>query len=273
MRRVLGAMLAATVLAGCAARPPAAQPAPVRVLVYNMHAGKDAGGADNLARVAALAQGADLVLLQEVDRGTRRSGKVDQLAELARRTGFHGAFGKTLDYQGGEYGIGVLSRWPIRSDTLIRLRVDPPQERAGGAYEPRGMLHVGVDAPQGPIEVLNTHLDAAGDDRYRRQEVATVIAHAARLRAENPFVIVGGDFNAEPGSAVIARMAENGWTDAWAECGGEDGRTYPSDTPTKRIDYLFLSPALRCETVQVIATEASDHRPLRVRLSPARGWR
>src|SRR6185436_15414792 len=74
----------------------------------------------------------DIVLFQEVDKVMRRSGNVDQPAEYARRTGYHVAFGRSLYYDGGEYGIAILSRWPIRDDTTIHLPVEPPQERSGG---------------------------------------------------------------------------------------------------------------------------------------------
>ena len=57
-----------------------------------------AGGVDNLERVAQLIRetSADVVLLQEVDKGTRRSGGVDQPAVLSRLTGLHVAFGRRL---------------------------------------------------------------------------------------------------------------------------------------------------------------------------------
>jgi endonuclease/exonuclease/phosphatase family metal-dependent hydrolase len=251
------------------AAPATARPAPadtLRVLVYNIHAGKDAAGEGNLERVAGLIRetGADLVLLQEVDRGTRRSGGVDQLAVLERRTGRVGAFGKTLDYQGGEYGIAVLSRWPVARDTLIRLPVEPAQVRAGGSREPRGVLRVRVDAPSGRLEVLNTHLDASPDGAHRRQEVETVLRVAEELRAGEAAVLIGGDLNAEPGSPTVGRLAGTGWVDGWRACGEGDGRTYPADEPSKRIDYLFLEPGGSCAAARVLATEASDHRPLLV---------
>lgn len=247
----------------------------VRVLVYNIHAGKDAAGADNVERVASLIRGtaADVVVLQEVDRETRRSGGVDQLAVLERLTGLHGAFGRTLDYQGGGYGIAVLSRWPVESDSLIRLPVDPPQARGEGVYDPRGAHAARLGAPGG-LAVLNTHLDPSADDRYRRQELETLLEAADRLRAERPFTLMAGDFNAEPGSAVIDRVSGAGWTDAFASCGVGDGGTYPADAPVKRIDYLFLAPGLECERAEVLETTASDHRPLLVtvrRSSVARG--
>lgn len=238
----------------------------LRVLVYNIHAGKDAAGEENLERVAGLIReiGVDLVLLQEVDRGTWRSGVVDQLAVLERRTGLIGAFGKTLDYQGGDYGIAVLSRWPVVRDTLIRLPVEPAQARAGGSREPRGVLRVRVDAPSGPLDVLNTHLDASPDGAHRRQEVATVLRVAGELRAGEGAVLIGGDLNAEPGSPTVGRLTGAGWVDAWRACGEGDGRTYPADEPTKRIDHLFLEPGVSCAGARVLAADASDHRPLLV---------
>ncbi len=272
-------LAAALFTAGCATHGPGAEspaPAQVRVLVYNIHAGKDAAGVENLERVAELVRssGADLVLLQEVDRGTRRSGNVDQLSELERRTGFHGAFGRTLDYQGGEYGIAVLSRWPISGDTLHPLAVEPAQERAGGSYEPRGALSLMAAAPGGRLGVVNTHLDASGDDRYRRQEVAGVLAAVERLRGETPWVVVGGDFNAEPDTRVIEHMRAAGWTDAWRACGDGDGDgdgyTFSMATPVKRIDYLFLAPGLTCASAEVVESTASDHRPLLVVVTPSK---
>src|SRR5687768_2521432 len=90
--------------AGCASAG-TGERAPLRVMSYNIHAGKDAAQVHNLERVAELIRsaGADIVLLQEVDRGTERAARQDHLAELARLTGMHSGFGKSLDYQGGLY--------------------------------------------------------------------------------------------------------------------------------------------------------------------------
>lgn len=227
---------------------------PLRVMVFNIHAGKDAAGVDNLERVAALIRStnADLVLLQEVDRGTTRSGGVDQLAVLMRLTNLHGVFGKSLDYQGGEYGIATLSRWPITAHDIIPLRVDPPQTRAGGSLEPRIALVVETRG----LRLLNTHLDASREDTYRLQEIDRL------LGTKNDLHLAGGDFNSVPESTVQERVRASGLRDAWLECGGTDGLTYPADTPVKRIDYLFLSRGYGCGSATVLESTASDHRPL-----------
>lgn len=266
------AFLLAAAATGCAStspRPGSAGGRAVRVLVYNVHAGKDASGADNLARVAALVRSvdADVVLLQEVDRRTERSGRVDQPATLARLTGYAAAFGRTLDYQGGEYGIALLSRWPIVRDTLVPLPIEPPQARAGGSYEPRGALIVTVAAPGGaPLAIVNTHLDASRDDAWRRQEIRTVLAIADSLRAAGTPTLVGGDLNSTPESAVQEAVRAGGLRDAWTECGRGDGLTYPADSAIKRIDYLYLTGGATCAEATVPRSDASDHRPLLVRV-------
>lgn len=254
MTRLFRRLLLLILLAGCASVD-----APLRILTYNIHAGKDAGGRDNLERVAAViaSSKADIVLLQEVDRNTTRSGKVDQLAELTRLTGMHGRFGKSLDYQGGEYGIAILSRWPITASEIVPLRVEPPQERAGGSQEPR----VGFVVVTNALRVVNTHLDASRDDGYRLQEVPQVLAAGRDA-------IVGGDFNANPDSAVHDAVLRAGLRDAWSECGRRgNGMTYPATPPQKRIDYLFLGRGTRCVEAMVLETDASDHRPLLVELA------
>ena len=274
MRRSrLAPLLLLGLVAACAPAPAAAPRAPLRVLLYNIHAGKDAAGVRSLEGVARVVRDAraDLVLLQEVDRGTERSGGEDQVATLERLTGLHGAFGRTLDYQGGEYGIAVLSRWPIAADTLHPLPVRPPQERAGGSHEPRGALHAVVAAPGGPIHLLNTHLDASRDDAYRLQEAPRVHALAERLRAGGALVLAGGDLNTTPGTPTLAALAAGGWRDAWAVCGRGDGFSFPAEHPVRRIDFLLLPPGAGCRSAAVLDALASDHRPVLFVLDRPRG--
>lgn len=251
-------------MAGCAA-PRVAPTAPLRIATFNIHAGKDTGGTDNLERLAAWVQAErpDVLLLQEVDVRTTRSGNIDQPARLVADVGGFVAFGKTLDFQGGQYGIAVWSRFPIRRHALRHLPIDPPQARAGGSHEPRGALVVEIDAPGGPLAIVNTHLDASGSDTYRRQEAATLVTLVDSLRRSgHRRVFVGGDFNATPESAVIAQVRADGWTDAWAACGSGDGFSFSARQPVKRIDYLWLVGGRGCATARVSADTLSDHRAL-----------
>ena len=70
---------------------------------------------------------ADVVLLQELDvftnrqpRVTPKAGSVNYMAELEGYTKMHGIFGRTIYYRGGEYGIGILSKYSF--EISIRKR-------------------------------------------------------------------------------------------------------------------------------------------------------
>ena len=110
------ALLLGLCLVSCAQRPdPAPAPQRLRVVTYNIHHSRGVDGRVDTARIAALLGriGADVVGLQEVDRGVRRTQGRDLARELATQLGMHFAFGKNLDYQGGDYGNALLSRFPI----------------------------------------------------------------------------------------------------------------------------------------------------------------
>jgi endonuclease/exonuclease/phosphatase family metal-dependent hydrolase len=266
--RRLGLLITAICAICCSAcaLPFVEQDRSVRVMVYNIHAGKDAGGQPNLDEVArlVLAHDADLVLLQEVDRGTRRSGGVDQLQVLMDATEFGGAFGRTLDYDGGEYGIAALSRDGFGYEDTVPLRVLPPPARAGGSHEPRGALVTIANTRLGRWQTITTHLDASASDDYRQQEADRLGTLIRARRATGLPLMLGGDMNATPDSAVIQKVLGFGLRDAWTECGTGDGFTYPASQPVRRIDYLFLTGTLRCTGAEVLDTQASDHRPLLV---------
>ena len=55
----------------------------------------------------------DIIGLQEIDNRCRRSGDVNQAAELGRRLGMHAAFGAFMDYDDGKYGLATLSKYPM----------------------------------------------------------------------------------------------------------------------------------------------------------------
>ena len=269
MRKPIAALFV-LLAGGCASQTPPATPVATgrdaTVLVFNIHAGKDAGGKRNLTEVAALARDvqADLVLLQEVDRGTKRSGNEDQVKVLGDASGLATAFGRSLDYDGGQYGIAALSRAGFDAQFTESLPVTPVQARSGGSHEPRAALVVVARTPIGRLTALNTHLDASREDTYRLQEVAHVLTIIERSKRSKLPILAGGDFNAEPGSEVHKRVLAAGLRDSWLECGSGDGFTYPADKPIKRIDYLFLTGSLKCSSARVIDTRISDHRPLLV---------
>ena len=99
---------------------PAGAQGPLRVLSYNVRncRGLDDDQALNVTRIARVVsnQVPDVVALQELDRKTRRSTGRDVLQELAVATGMTGAYGEAIPFQGGSYGVGILSKnKPLRS--------------------------------------------------------------------------------------------------------------------------------------------------------------
>ena len=95
----------------------------LRLVSYNIKHGLGNDGRIDLERTAALLNNlhADFIGLQEVDNKVRRSGMIDQAQTLGKSSGTNSAFGSFMDYQGGKYGLGVLSKYPILAANEIKL--------------------------------------------------------------------------------------------------------------------------------------------------------
>lgn len=251
-RRLAFAALAAFAAAAAAADP---KPLTLRVVTYNLHHGEGTDGKLDLPRIAAVitALKPDLVALQELDVRTGRTGRVDQPQRLGELTGLHAAFGRAMDYDGGQYGNAVLSRWPIRS---TRTHALPTAE----GHEPRCVLEVVVRAGDGPVVTfLSTHLDHKPDGSVcvrQAQHLAALYADAT-----GP-VILAGDLNAVPDSPPVRAL--RAWDDLTA---GRGLLTSPSKGAKRQIDYVLARPAGKFKVVEARAVDepvASDHRPVLV---------
>ena len=237
-----------------AADPPKGSPLTLRALSYNVHHAEGTDGRLDLDRIAAVitAQKPDLVAVQEVDRNTTRSGRVDQAAELGKRTGLHAAFAKAIDYQGGEYGQVVLSRFPVRSVKTHTLPGKPGQET-------RIVVEATIDLPGGqPLTFLATHFQH-DDDATRREQAAKV--NELFAASDRPTVLAG-DLNATPDSEPMKRLAKS-W--AFATPPDKGLLTIPAGEPRRQIDYVLVRPADRFRVVEAKVIEekvASDHRPV-----------
>ncbi|WP_414660080.1 endonuclease/exonuclease/phosphatase family protein [Horticoccus sp. 23ND18S-11] len=230
-------------------------PASFRVLCYNIHHGEGLDGKLDLERIAKLITDAkaDIVALQEVDRGVERTQKRDLPAELAKLTGLTVHFEKNIAHQGGEYGNAVLTRFPIKRARNTHLRMVGPGEQ-------RGVLQLVLDVNGRDVLFMNTHLDARRDPVERERsagELKEIVAAAGRMP-----VILCGDFNAAPDSAAVGKIREV-LTDTWKAVGQGDGFTIPVRKPTKRIDYVWITPdSITPVSMAVLSSEASDHLPI-----------
>jgi endonuclease/exonuclease/phosphatase family metal-dependent hydrolase len=234
-----------------AADPNGTPPVTLRVLTYNIHHGAGNDEVLDLERIARLIRSLDphLVALQEVDNRTERTGGVDQAAELGRLTGMSPAFGKFMDFQGGEYGMAVLSSLPI-----VASQNHPLPEGA----EARSALVVRVRLPEGHGE-----LTFAGIHFYRTEEerMAQTRRLLEVLAAEDGPVILAGDFNSTPDSAVMELIRET----FTVPDKGSDRFTFPSHRAEREIDFMAWRPRDRFVAVESRVIDepiASDHRPV-----------
>ena len=243
----------------------AAESLRVRVLTYNIQHGAGTDGKIDLARTAAVIKRLtpDLVALQEVDQTTTRSRGVDQAAELGRLTGMHAAFGKAMDFAGGQYGEAILSRYPL---TEVKVHSLPYTQ----GCEPRCALAARVRlGDEGPECVFaGTHLEHAQNTvrLCQAQKLNPTLA------AQNTLpTILAGDFNDVPDSPAI-KVPQPHLTDATS---GQPDPTWPSYKPRVKIDYVFFCPPDGWRVVQqqvINESVASDHRPLLVVLEWVPSW-
>lgn len=276
MKRILTAAALLLVVAACnknenyndkygdrAVIPPKGQS--LRVMTYNIY-GARATSPANAADLDAIAevirrQNPDFVTLNEVDVFTNRTGKdVHQARDLAEKLGMEWHFSKAIDRDGGEYGDAVLSKYPILEKRSYRLPC--AAEQPG---EDRSLCVIRVQIDGKDLYVASTHLDHLSGDASRLVQ-ATEIRRIRDTELEGDLILCG-DLNAIPSSNVIATM-----TSFLTNTGPIDQYTFPSDDPSRKIDYIMYAPiehfgVQNCQVVsrgdqQVDGVDASDHRPV-----------
>lgn len=214
------------------------------LMSYNVRNGKGMDNKRNLNRTAAVIRAAqpDVVALQEIDSVTRRSEGNDVAAVLGRKCSMYHTFSKAIDYDGGGYGVALLSR---EKPVAVQRFALPGREEA------RTLLYVEFEQ----YAVVSTHLSLTAEDRMASLAVIDSVA----TMCTKP-IYIAGDWNATPESAFGCALGEKMQylTDTKA-C------TFPADSPDRVIDYIVAPHA---QVVEVLRREvvnepmASDHRPI-----------
>ena len=236
-------------------------------MTWNIHHAEGVDKKIDVDRIAQLIkeEKADIVAIQEVDRGVERSKKIDIITKLADLTGMTYAFGKTIDYQGGEYGNALLTRFPIFEERNVLFKKISEAEQ-------RGVLLLVLGIAGEEIIVANTHFDSQGNDSLRVASVSE-LKNILKAYSSRPTILCG-DFNDIPSSRVVTQLKEE-YLDAWELAGTWEGFTFPADIPKKRINYVFTNNSrkpdststavhLRALSAHVVRSLASDHVPLLV---------
>jgi len=225
----------------------------LRVVSYNIKHGRGNDAVVDLGRTAGVLRALrpDIVGLQEVDDRATRSGGVAQAAWLGEQLGLQHAFGRFMDFQGGGYGMAILTRYPVVSTRAVPLP---------DGNEPRVALAVEVRLPgDRPLVLVNVHFDWVRDDSFRYAQAEALTKYLDALTI--PYVLLG-DFNDVPESRTLALFKSRA-TEAAKPV--DDRFTFPSTGPAREIDFIFFSPAAAFTAGDVrVITEpvASDHRPV-----------
>lgn len=198
------------------------------------------------------ASGADAVALQEVDRGAERSRGVNMPDVLSELSGLHHHyFIKIRDFQGGEYGTAILSRFPIIEASTINYPVTLATQGTSCGY-------VVLDVNGWPVTLFNTHLSIESEDANTDTLICLRDILRARLDSRPEGFACCGDFN------TTAEKVE---------------RYIPFVTPAQRglitysdktsIDNILCAGEVFTDTVRLFDTQydnTTDHHMLMARI-------
>lgn len=225
----------------------------LKLMSYNI---KNANGMDNVCNFQRIANvinntSPDVVAIQEVDSMTNRSGQKYVLGEIAERTQMHGYFAPAIDYDGGKYGIGLLTK-----QVPLRLQSLP----LPGREEARTLIL----AEFTDYIYCCTHMSLTEEDRMKSLELVKAFTSSSTKP-----LFLAGDMNAEPESGFIKELQKD-----FQILSNPKQHTFPAPDPKETIDYIATlkqnAKGFAVISAKVINEPmASDHRPILVELRTA----
>ncbi len=234
------------------------------LMSYNVHgcAGMDGCiSTDRIARVIARYR-PDIIALQELDIGRKRSGKIDQVDMIAKKLEMKYHFHPAFRLEGEQYGNAILSRYPM---SLVKSGALPGLTGASRQYEPRGALWVSVDFDGKKVQVINTHLSLWPRERSLQVDALLSPEWLRHPDCQGP-VILCGDFNSMPRSNAYSKICDKLYDSQLVLAGHRPRSTWSGQYPLSRIDYVFIDTHFQVHSITVPRTNlekiASDHLPL-----------
>ena len=225
----------------------------VKLMSYNVRNTKGMDGIRNLQRVAnvIINETPDVVAIQELDSMTTRSNQQYVLGELAERTQMHATYAPAISFQGGKYGIGILSQ-----EKPLNIQTYP----LPGREEARMLLVAEFEN----YFFACTHLSLTEEDRLASLD----IIKSSVVKSNKPYFLAG-DLNDQPDSKFIQALQQD-----FQVLTHIKKPTFPAPEPTETIDYIAAwrhgSNDFANLSAQVLEEPvASDHRPLSVQLRMA----
>jgi endonuclease/exonuclease/phosphatase family metal-dependent hydrolase len=244
----------------------------ITAVTYNIHFGVGMDNMYDLYRICEdiRALHPDIVGLQEVDvHWSHRSRFDNQVKKLARELQMNYFFAPMYDRPpvkpgdpNRQHGTAILSRFPIyeeKNQRITRLSTVDPNPTLSVAP---GFADVKVEVGKTPLHVYVTHLDYRSDPTVRKKQVEDMVRV---MEKDTGTQMLLGDLNA-PNTAPELRPLWNLFQDAAVAC-KQSCNTYPADTPTRRIDYVLVTPDIQAAAATTLPTTASDHRPVIARVT------
>ena len=226
----------------------------LKVMTYNIRNGNGMDEVCSYERIAdvILKQNPDVVAIQELDSMTKRSNQTYVLGEVAKLTRMKDLYGPAINYNGGKYGVGILSK-------KHPLKVS--QHPLPGRDEKRTILIAEFE----DYIFSCTHLALTEDDR----NLSLAIIDSIAASQNKPFIIAG-DMNAEPGSDFVKGLQKN-----YHIFNNLKQPTWPSSEPKEMIDYIAVwkdrsEGYANVHTWVVDEPLASDHRPIMSKIRVAK---
>lgn len=242
-----------------------------RIMTYNVHGCGGMDGRVSPRRVARVIHtySPDIVALQEMDLGRRRSRAENQVELIARALDMHYEFCPTVTLGEEHYGHALLSIWPMEVVKRSRLPADPRR----ASRESRAALWVRMMVNGEPVNVITTHLGLGIEERKVQMQALIGKEWLGGIPADEP-VLLCGDCNMLPGS-VPYRLMSGRLRDIQLDLPRRlPLPTFSTTRPFARLDYIFASPHLAVKEFQVPRTDltrvTSDHFPLVADLLDAR---
>jgi endonuclease/exonuclease/phosphatase family metal-dependent hydrolase len=263
----VGLLLALSIV-GCASsaqttvRSGAPHEQPLRVMSYNVQYGNE--GLDSVIAVIN-DEKPDIVGLQELDvHWDARSKFVNQAELIAKGTGMEYRFARIYQLPNSdstkpprEFGVGILSRYPIVSFTNhVIARLSTQEENPVPKPLP-GFLEAILDVNGTKVRVFDVHLDFRRDPAVRKQQVADMLAVMGSTAMPT---LMFGDMNARPDAPELEPLFQK-LRDSWPYSQGP-GLTGPARNPAGKIDYILMSNDFRVTKTWVPKVYASDHFPV-----------
>lgn len=196
----------------------------------------------------------DIIGIQELDYNTTRTNNTNQLEQLALATGYkYFCFSKTIDYEGGEYGHGIMSKYPLLNFKTTPFAIQDSENRCFSRAE--------IEINGKKIVFYNTHLEFGGNIQSNQiKEIFT-------LSQQDDYAIITGDMNCIP---VTYKDCFN--QDKMLSLnGGNEFKDYFSTCPEgqksfEAIDNIIVSKSFDCyydentkSNLIINKTENSDH--------------